>query len=162
MNEPRTEENRPKSNVNTIMSFGTLIYLAAIFFGGLFHFFYPTEVTSDPSVVNVGLALILLATGIIFWAAASARKLVRDMALSASVEVFKTGAYGYTRNPTYLGLFLLIIGFGFLANSLPIIIAAIIAFIFIRFTTLKKEEQALEDKFGEVYRQYKSEIRRWL
>lgn len=144
------------------MSWGTIIYLAAIFLGGLFHYYYPIRITTDPGTKVIGFTLIILATAIILWAVTSARKLIRDIVVSPSVDVFKTGSYRFSRNPTYLGLTLLIVGFGFVANSFPIIISAIIAFVVVHFTALKKEEQALLDKFGEVYKQYKAEVRRWL
>lgn len=154
------DQNR--SNVNTVMSWGTIIYMVAIFLGGLYHFYYPASITADSGAETAGIALIVLATALIFWATASARKLVRDIASAVTVDVFKTGSYKYSRNPTYLGLTLLVVGFGFISNSLPIVISAMMTSAVVHFTFLKKEEQALELKFGEVYRQYKKEVRRWL
>ena len=66
------------------------------------------------------------------------------------------------RNPTYLGLTFLIIGFGLLANSLLIALSAIVSFMLVHFTILRKEERLLEDKYGEHYRAYKEKVRRWL
>lgn len=162
MNEQTTGQVKPNhSHINTVMSWGTIVFLIAVFAGGLVDFFYPRNITNDSGTESIGLALIVLATVIIFWATNSARKLVKDIAVNVSVDVFKTGSYRYSRNPTYLGLTLLVLGFGFISNSLSIIISAIVAFVIVHFTFLKKEEESLETKFGEVYRQYKKEVRRW-
>ena len=157
-----SNKKQTRSSVNTIMSWGTIIYLVAIFAGGLADFFYHIEIISNSIAKIIGFALIVLATAIIFWAAISARRLIRNISNEVSVDVFKTGSYCFSRNPTYLGLSFLVAGLGFIANSLPILIAALVAFALVHFTALKQEEQALEDRFGEVYRGYKREVRRWL
>ncbi len=155
-------KKQTRSSVNTIMSWGTIVYLVAIFAGGLVDFFYPLKITSDSISGIIGLVLVVLATAIIFWAAISARRLIKNISNGASINVFKTGSYRFSRNPTYLGLSFLVAGLGFIANSLPILIAALVAFALVHFTALKQEEQALEDKFGETYRGYKREVRRWI
>ncbi|MEK7614316.1 MAG: methyltransferase [Patescibacteria group bacterium] len=157
-----SNKKQTRSSVNTIMSWGTIIYLVAIFAGGLADFFYHIEIISNSIAKIIGFALIVLATAIIFWAAISARRLIRNISNEVSVDVFKTGSYCFSRNPTYLGLSFLVAGLGFIANSLPILAAAFVAFATVHFTALKQEEQALEDRFGEIYRGYKREVRRWL
>lgn len=152
----------PRGRVNTIMSWGTTAYLLALFIGGFTHFFYPVKIAETSDVSFWGLLIVLVSSTLIFWAVSSARKLRQAIDDKVSAETFKTGSYRFSRNPTYLGLTLLLIGFGLLANSLPIIIAAILAIVIVRYTALKEEEQALEDKFGEKYREYQKNVRRWI
>jgi protein-S-isoprenylcysteine O-methyltransferase Ste14 len=53
-----------------------------------------------------------------------------------------TGIHAWSRNPIYLGMFLLYGGIGIVAQSLWILI--------------------LERRFGDSYRDYKARVRRWL
>src|SRR3989339_753709 len=77
-------------------------------------------------------------------------------------EVFTYGPYSISRNPTYLGLILLSIGFSFVMNSLALLVAFLLSFFFVNYIILPAEEDLLEKKYGEAYRGYKKIVRRWL
>ncbi len=78
---------------------------------------------------------------------------------SAVVDV---GVYRFSRNPMYLGLALILTGWGvFLGDAANIVLIA----VFIAYMTqfqIKPEERVLEAKFGAAYTDYKSSVRRWL
>jgi protein-S-isoprenylcysteine O-methyltransferase Ste14 len=73
-----------------------------------------------------------------------------------------SGVYRLTRNPMYLGVLLILIGWGlFLGN----ILAPICAFIFVPYIgryQIQPEERLLEDKFGAAFTAYKAKVRRWI
>ncbi|SKB37891.1 Protein-S-isoprenylcysteine O-methyltransferase Ste14 [Parapedobacter luteus] len=80
---------------------------------------------------------------------------------TASVLV-TTGVYNLSRNPIYLGMALLLVGWGVALANLA---SAIGVLIFVGFMTkcqIMPEEKVLGQRFGDEYRQYSSRVRRWI
>ena len=73
-----------------------------------------------------------------------------------------TGIHGWTRNPIYLGMFLLYAGICVAAQSPWILILMMPLAITIRYGVVAREERYLETKFGATYRVYRTSVRRWL
>src|SRR5882724_13647806 len=73
-----------------------------------------------------------------------------------------TGIHGWTRNPIYLGMFLVYGGIGIAAQSPWILILTLPLAITIRYGVVAREEAYLERRFGNAYRDYKARVRRWL
>ena len=82
--------------------------------------------------------------------------------LSKATDLVTTGIYRYTRNPIYLGMAIMLLGWlMFLQNWLSAI-AVVIFIVFITKYQIRPEEEALEKIFGEEYLRYKTKTRRWL
>jgi protein-S-isoprenylcysteine O-methyltransferase Ste14 len=77
-------------------------------------------------------------------------------------KIIISGLYRYSRNPVYLILSACPIGLGFVFMIYWAMFAFIPVLIVIYYTAIKKEEQYLEKKFGQVYLDYKKKVRRWL
>ncbi len=73
-----------------------------------------------------------------------------------------TGIHGWTRNPIYLGMFLVYGGIGIAARSPWTLILTLPLAITIRYGVVAREERYLETKFGASYRAYKTSVGRWL
>jgi protein-S-isoprenylcysteine O-methyltransferase Ste14 len=73
-----------------------------------------------------------------------------------------TGIHGWTRNPIYLGMFLVYGGIGIAAQSPWILILTLPLAITIRYGVVAREEAYLERRFGDAYGDYKARVRRWL
>lgn len=73
-----------------------------------------------------------------------------------------SGIHGWTRNPIYLGLFLVYVGIGMAAQSAWILVLVLPLAITIRYGVVAREEAYLERRFGDAYRAYKARVRRWL
>lgn len=130
----------------------------------LLFFLFPTFTL--PSFSNLGAILISLTglfigmLGVITFKRAGTTSNPRKF---AQVSVLVTsGIYRLTRNPMYLGLLFVLIGWGvFLGN----VLALPCAFIFIPYINryqIKAEERLLEDRFGAPFISYKAKVRRWL
>lgn len=78
----------------------------------------------------------------------------------ATHHVTKTGPYRFSRNPMYLGMFLL--GLALAVGTLPFSLSAAGFFAIAHFVFCPYEEKKLERAFGSEYAQYKREVRRWL
>ena len=73
-----------------------------------------------------------------------------------------TGVHGWTRNPIYLGMFLIYGGVGVAARSPWTLILTLPLALTIRYGVVAREEAYLERRFGDAYRDYKARVRRWL
>ena len=73
-----------------------------------------------------------------------------------------TGIHGWTRNPIYLGMFLIYGGIGIAARSPWTLTLMLPLAITIRHGVVAREERYLETKFGATYRDYSASVRRWL
>jgi protein-S-isoprenylcysteine O-methyltransferase Ste14 len=73
-----------------------------------------------------------------------------------------TGIHGWSRNPIYLGMFLIYGGIGLVVRSPWILILMPLLAITMRFGVVEREEAYLEWRFGDAYRDYKARVRRWL
>ena len=108
------------------------------------------------SLILIGLAL----------AAAGIRNFSRAGTPVRSIKptraLVTTGIHGWTRNPIYLGMFLLYGGIGVAAQSPWILILTLPLAITIRYGVVAREEAYLERRFGGTYRDYKARVRRWV
>jgi protein-S-isoprenylcysteine O-methyltransferase Ste14 len=73
-----------------------------------------------------------------------------------------TGIHGWSRNPIYLGMFLVYGGIGVVAHSPWVLMITLPLAITIRYGVIAREETYLELRFGDAYRNYKARVRRWL
>jgi protein-S-isoprenylcysteine O-methyltransferase Ste14 len=72
------------------------------------------------------------------------------------------GLYWFSRNPMYLGFtFLYLAGACWLNSSWPMIILPAVLII-MQVGVIRREEAYLERTFGEEYREYRRQVRRWL
>lgn len=90
-----------------------------------------------------------------------AKTTVNPLTPGASALV-TTGIYGWTRNPMYLGMLLVLLGVGVgLGNFLSVAMAA--GFIpLINQLQIRPEERFLTERFGADFDAYRSRVRRWL
>ena len=79
-----------------------------------------------------------------------------------TTKFIREGAFRFTRNPLYLALLLVMGGIVVVANSAWHLIALVLLFLIFNFGVVVREEQYLENSFGEEYIQYKNRVRRWI
>ena len=76
--------------------------------------------------------------------------------------IVSNGVFAYTRNPMYLGMLLVLVGWAlFLAHPLSFATLPLFVAYMTRFQIIP-EERHLQDKFGEPYASYLQSVRRWL
>ena len=73
-----------------------------------------------------------------------------------------TGIHGWSRNPIYVGMFLVYAGIGIAVRSPWILTLTLPLAITMRYGVVAREEASLERRFGDTYRDYKARVRRWL
>jgi protein-S-isoprenylcysteine O-methyltransferase Ste14 len=102
-----------------------------------------------PLTLIVGAVISILGLALRAWAAGHIRK---NDALAIS------GPYAYTRNPLYLGSFLLGLGFTVAANRWELALLFSALFLGIYLPVMRVESHALEGLFGESFRRYAREV----
>lgn len=113
------------------------------------------------------LAIVLLAIGLAIaiagvWQFRRARTTTNPMKPDTSSALVQTGVYRFTRNPMYLGLVLVLLGFAvYLGNALALAGPAAFALYLTRFQ-IQPEEQSLRKAFGAEFERYQRAVRRWI
>ena len=99
-------------------------------------------------IYNIGLIVILSA--------------VIGFALNPINEPVSGGIFRYSRNPMYLGAFLLFLGIGLITLSWLYILMIIIWIVLIHFIDLPLEEAECLKKYGQEYKNYLNRTPKWL
>jgi protein-S-isoprenylcysteine O-methyltransferase Ste14 len=74
----------------------------------------------------------------------------------------QTGFYGHSRNPMYVGNYLILIGFILLHGALWGYLVALPFFTLVYYAIVKNEESYLQEKFGREYDEYAARVNRFL
>jgi len=81
---------------------------------------------------------------------------------AAAARLCVSGPFRFSRNPIYLGDWLLLAGFSlWLTTWWPILFSPLV-WAAVRYGVIRYEEEHLTAKFGEEYRRYQAQVRRWL
>lgn len=113
------------------------------------------------------VSMVLAASGIAIssagtWSFWRARTTVNPTRPEATSSLVTTGIFRVTRNPMYLGLFLVLAGWAaHLANAAALAGPLLFAVYITRFQILP-EERVLAAKFGPDFEAYKLRTRRWI
>ena len=148
--------NPHKNKVHKILAHSYMFYFISFLLGLFLDFIFPFKIFKSPGVVSLGAVLLALGTLLVVWAQKSSRSLSKE---NITKETFYRGPYRYTRSPTHFGLFLLMFGFGIVANALFIVLFSIISFVVTKFLFIKKEEKILAEKYGAPYLEYKASVK---
>lgn len=81
---------------------------------------------------------------------------------SETPEIIVRGPYKFTRNPMYLMMLEVNLGFAIILSEPWIVVLMPVLALVLYHIAIKHEEVYLEEKFGESYRAYKNTVRRWI
>lgn len=113
----------------------------------------------------IGLVLIALAIiGDLFslWLFYKKRTTPNPLSPEKAAHLVTNGLYQYTRNPMYVGMLVMLSGWGIYLGSLSPFFAIPAFILTLNEMQIKPEEKVLEEKFGQSYLDYKQQVRRWL
>jgi protein-S-isoprenylcysteine O-methyltransferase Ste14 len=115
------------------------------------------------STVWIGVIVFAAGFALAIWAIVTFRKAgTRVETTKPTMAIVTQGPYRFTRNPIYLGMFLGRTGLAIGFDNLWILATLIPFYLVLRYGVVAREEAYLEHKFGDVYSDYKSRVRRWL
>jgi len=116
------------------------------------------------SQLRVGLAAALIASALTLAAVAVIqfrRARTHLEPWRPTTALITGGVYRLSRNPIYVALTLLYAGIAVAAASGWALAFLIPVLLVMEFGVVRREERYLETKFGETYRAYKAQVRRW-
>ncbi len=105
--------------------------------------------------VVAGFAIMLTAAGLFREAGTDPKP------WKTSTVLVTEGVYRWTRNPMYLGMALIYAGAALILNGLVALLLLIPLIFVIRREVIDREEAYMEVRFGDAYRAYKDQVRRW-
>lgn len=106
----------------------------------------------------IGLLLML-------WAAATlwrARTTLNPVQPERAGRLVTHGPFAHSRNPIYLGDALLLLGWALWLGDWSALLGLAGFVVWIDRLQIAAEERALTQRFGDAYRQYCAQVRRWL
>ncbi|MFK3989574.1 methyltransferase family protein [Psychrobacter sp. NPDC064578] len=115
------------------------------------------------TVLAVALGLMGLSLGIMgVTQFRIAQTTPNPQALEKVSSLVTSGVYQYSRNPMYVGLVLILLGWAFyLSHFLAFVLLPIFILYMTRFQ-IQPEERMMAQKFGKTYQDYLNKVRRWI
>ncbi|TAA45807.1 isoprenylcysteine carboxylmethyltransferase family protein [Corallincola spongiicola] len=113
----------------------------------------------------LGFALCLLAASICVAAVISFRRAkttVDPRFPEQSNQLVVAGVFNYSRNPMYVGFVIALFAWVLILGNPWTLLWVVAYWLFMDRYQIRHEEQALEKKFGESYREYCQRVRRWV
>ncbi|MDA8544915.1 isoprenylcysteine carboxylmethyltransferase family protein [Alphaproteobacteria bacterium] len=111
----------------------------------------------------IGVGLMLFGFTLIFLVARSFRTnettIIPDGRPSTLME---NGLFAYSRNPIYLSMTIFLLGSALAVGQIWALAIVPVFVLLVRQIWIVKEEESLEAEFGQIYRNYKMRVRRWL
>ncbi len=95
----------------------------------------------------IALMCFILGPLLIYWAQSTS-------STQSDLPYFVRGPYQYLRNPTHIGIVILVAGYTAVSGSIAFLVVTIIGYI-ISNVFFKKYESLLHKEYGELYKNYK-------
>ena len=127
------------------------------------HFYFPLYQYIHEPLAYAGVAAVLMGIAMAAIPAGAFKKAGTGIKpFDEATFLVQTGFYRFTRNPMYLGMFLMLTGVAILMGSVGAALPVLLFVVIIRNNFVLAEERFLEASFGQQYLIYKSSVRRWL
>lgn len=153
-----TEELLPRKISIALWMLDILHFLMVLLssFYGVWFLHFNRAFTTSTGVVLFGVGTFLMLAGMMKF-----RSIKRVFGLEIS-QLVTTGVYRWTRNPQYLGWFLILLGISFIGSSGIAFLFTMIGIILFHYYITQIEEPYLELVFGDKYRLYKLTVPRYV
>ena len=143
-----------------------LLYLACLFLGLVLDRMLPLPlILPEAALIRWPVGGGLVVVGLVIMAAGIRNFSRADTPVPSNQPVralVTTGIHAWSRNPIYVGMFLIYAGIGMAARSPWVLVLALPLLIILHYVVVAREEAYLERRFGDSYRDYKARVRRWL
>jgi protein-S-isoprenylcysteine O-methyltransferase Ste14 len=91
-----------------------------------------------------------------------AKTTINPVNIDAASTLVTTGIFAYTRNPMYLGMTALLLGWAIFLSGVWTFLGPLLFVLFITRFQILPEETVLAGKFGASYDAYTQKVRRWI
>jgi protein-S-isoprenylcysteine O-methyltransferase Ste14 len=118
----------------------------------------PENIPAGGGVVLIGVVVALF--GVLEFR--KAKTTVDPRYPQKSENLVTSGIYNISRNPMYLGFFLILLGWCVILANVAALLLLPVFVSYINHFQIKPEEQFLLQKFGSDFSQYCNKVRRWI
>jgi len=143
-----------------------ILFVGALVLGYLLTKYFrigPGFARPDALGLTVGLLIIVAGFVLAFLAIRRFRLAATSVVPGQpSTELVTAGPYRVTRNPIYVGFVLVYFGVGIILTSIWILLLLVPVLVILQRYVVLPEEEYLERKFGDAYRDYAERVPRWL
>jgi protein-S-isoprenylcysteine O-methyltransferase Ste14 len=143
-----------------------LIFVSGLLLGVILHWwtrFYLLPAAYLSSARILAGILIVFGLAIVFVAKAQMKRVKTNIEpWKPTTAIIDDGIYAYSRNPIYIAMILVYIGFVIIINSVWVLLLLPAVYLVMHFGVILREEKYLAEKFGEEYLNYKNKVRRWI
>lgn len=124
-------------------------------------------VLGEAPVARIAVAVAATLAGIVFcalgvWSFRKAATTVSPLKPASATSLVVSGVYRVTRNPMYLGMALMLVGWGAYLWSPWAWLGPFAFAVFIDRFQIRPEERAMRALFGGEFDAYRAKVRRWL
>ena len=161
----RRDSKQPK-DAAAVKVIPPLVPLSTILIGALLN--SPWRIALGLEVSSVarywvgGLIIFVSFFGLSLWAVVLFRRTDQSVKpWESTPTIVDGGPFRLTRNPMYLQMILICIGFAVIFMNVWILLLTPVCVWILQTSVIVPEEEYLERKFGEVYLAYKRRVRRW-
>ena len=128
------------------------------------HYFFPIKQLIASPYIYLGIPLIILGAYLNFvWVYLTFKKEKTTVkSYDKPNKLVTYGAFKISRNPTYLGMALMLLGIAVLLGSAITFVFPVLFVILTDIFVIPEEEKNLEKAFGKKYLEYKKKVRRWI
>ena len=117
--------------------------------------------------IRVALAVVaaIIAAGILTAALMTFQKhqtTMNPLNPNTTSNLVTSGIYAYSRNPMYLSMLIVLLGWGLFLGQLSAVLGLALYVVAITRLQIQPEERILEQKFGSTYTDFLTSSSRWL
>lgn len=163
LTDPRSKEEKIKyyfSKTGISIGLFAFVYLFLNYLSGVY---FPLPYSGFDEVLTLaGLWIFLIGASLSIWAKITMGKYWNppaDHDIKRQDKLLKHGPFKYSRNPIYVGMIMVMAGYGIALQSYFTFLAIVPVIYF--YKSVLKEEKNLEKIFKEDYLKYKKEVPRF-
>jgi protein-S-isoprenylcysteine O-methyltransferase Ste14 len=153
------KEINKSQSVHKVLATSYLTYFLLCSLGLFLGIFFPLHF-SVPNSLTFAVICFGLGPALMIWAQYTSHRFEIIKQKTGELH-FSKGPYRYLRNPTHLGLVILVLGYAFATETAMLFATTGLAYIISNFF-FRRHEQILEFRYGEPYKNYKSSVRKIL
>jgi protein-S-isoprenylcysteine O-methyltransferase Ste14 len=125
------------------------------------------SLTTPSAEAGVVAAIAIALAGVGFAIAGSlafrrAKTTVNPLKPETTTSLVTSGVYRFTRNPMYIGLALVLLGWAVFVSSALALLGPLVFILYMSRFQIVPEERVLSGMFGTAYSAYQAKVRRWL
>lgn len=146
-----------------LSSYIPLLFLVALGFSLLFFRVFPVRIFHNPTIaVGLGIFFFIIGTTLAVLSELTRHRMFSIMSDALTCEDFESGIYKYSRHAGTFGFLLLFFGFGFVLNSIAVIIVVFLHFVLLSLVFIPIIEHEMKKVCGDSYRKYCENVRMWI